>query len=61
MSPSDQNNFSIQISSSRKQSQLIAGLQDWFQLGLLSNTQINLTLHGKIDSPQFLSGLEILL
>ncbi|MDR9403187.1 MAG: hypothetical protein RI580_07085 [Halothece sp. Uz-M2-17] len=61
MSPSDENDFSLKISSPRRHSQLIAGLQDWFQLGLLSNTKITLTIRGKIDSPDFLSGLEILL
>lgn len=58
MSSFNQNSFRLQLSVYQQHSQLIAGLQDWLELELLSDSEITLTVKGNIDSPQLLSGLE---
>ncbi|MFP4134208.1 MAG: hypothetical protein ACLFTJ_08645 [Halothece sp.] len=58
MSSFDQNSFRLQLSVYQQHSQLIAGLEDWLELELLSDSEITLTVKGNIDSPQLLSGLE---
>lgn len=58
MSSFDQNSFRLQLSVDQQHSQLIAGLEDWSELELLSGSEITLTVKCNIDSPQLLSGLE---
>lgn len=59
MSSFDQNSFRLQLNVYQQHSQLVAGLQDWLELELLSDSEITLTIEGNIDSPQLLSGLEV--
>ncbi len=59
MSPPDSIPFQIKLTTSQQHSQLIAGLDDWLERGLLSNSEVTLTLKGDADHPELISGLEV--
>lgn len=59
MSSEHSSRFQFQLIVSQQQPELLFVLQDWRNRGLLSDSEITLTLEGEADHAELLSGLEI--
>ncbi|MFB6275377.1 MAG: hypothetical protein ABEI32_04415 [Halothece sp.] len=61
MSSQHSSRFQLQLIVSQKQPELVLVLQDWLNRGLLSNSEITVTLEGEADHAELLSGLDVAL